>query len=164
MTTSTTLTTAQTATVKAFILADATLGPKTSGPGTDYGFIADSMSSIAAPAFIVWKSNVSIGAVGDNFVGTELAGLTAANQTRLQTIAQFSPNGIDPSLADRRAFFDDIFSSAAATRAKLLALWKRSATRIEKVLATGTGSDAAPATMVYEGGVSINTVADMFRV
>jgi hypothetical protein len=166
MTTSTTLTTAQTATVKAFIIADATLGPKTSGPGTDYGFIADSMSSLAAPAFIVWKSNVSIGAIGDNFVGTELAGLTSANQARLQTIAQFSLNGIDPSLADRRAFFDDIFSGAGgtATRAKLLALWKRSATRVEKVLATGTGSDAAPATMVYEGGISINTIADMFRV
>ena len=111
-------------------------------------------------AFIVWRTNVTITMVGDNFVGSELSGLTTANQTRLQTIAQFSPSGINPSLEDRRFFFDDVFSGAggAATRAKLLILWKRLARNIEKVFATGTGLDASPATMVFEGTITSQDV------
>ena len=109
----------------------------------------------ASPTFTVWKTNVDIGAVGDNIVATELAGLSSLNATRLQTIGLYSPNGVNPSLPDRRAFFDDVFSGAGgiATRAKLLILWKRLATRAEKLFATGTGTDAVPAVMTFEGDV-----------
>lgn len=102
----------------------------------------------ASPAFTVWKKSVPITDVGDNIVGTELAGLSTLNNTRLQTVVILSANGVNPSLSDRRAFFDDIFSGAggAATRAKLLILWKRLSTRIQKLFSTGTGSDASPAT------------------
>jgi hypothetical protein len=112
------------------------------------------------PTFIVWKSNVPITQVGDKFNGTELGGLTSANQTRLQTIAQFSSGGVNPSLADRRAFFDDIFSGAggATTRANLLALWKRAAKRGEAIFATGTGSDVSPGTLVFEGNITSDDV------
>lgn len=149
------LTTAQQSTLKAAVIADATLNAQ---PHTADGAfaIADALNLQASPVFTVWKTNVPITTVGDNFVGTELAGLSSLNQTRLQTIAQFSLNGINPSLADRRAFFDDVFSGAggALTRAKLLTLWKRTATRVEKILSTGTGTDVAPATMGYEGTVN----------
>lgn len=109
----------------------------------------------ASPNFTVWKTNVAIRHVGDNLVGTELAGLSSLNHTRLQTIVIMSAEGVNPSLADRRAFFDDIFSGAGGTqtRAKLLALWKRFATRAEKLFATGTGTDESPATMTFEGEV-----------
>jgi hypothetical protein len=122
--------------------------------------IAAAYNLNASPSFTVWKTSVPIGAVGDNFNGTELAGLTTGNQSRLQTIAQFSPMGINPSLSDRRAFFDDVFSGAggATTRGKLLILWKRLATRGEKLFATGTGSDAVPATLVVEGLIHANDV------
>lgn len=118
--------------------------------------IATLYNQPASPAFTVWKTNVSVTQIGDAFSGTELAGLTTGNQTRLQTIAQFSAGGVNPSKADRRQFFDDVFSGAggATTRANLLALWKRPATRIEKLLAAGTGSDASPATMGSEGSIS----------
>lgn len=110
----------------------------------------------ASPAFTVWKSNVSINAVGKAFNGSELAGLTSANQTRLQTIALYLQDGVNPSIASNRAFFDDVFSGAsgANTRAALLALWKRAATRLEKLFATGTGSDASPGLLVVEGSIS----------
>ncbi len=39
-------------------------------------------------------------------------------------------------------------------------MWKRTATRGEKVFATGTGSDASPATLNYEGAISYNDVKD----
>jgi hypothetical protein len=110
----------------------------------------------AAPDFVVWKTNVAIGAVGDAINATELAGLTSLNTTRLQAIAQYAPGGINPSLPDRRQGFNDIFSGAGGvnTRANLLALWKRPATRVEKLLAAGTGSDASPATLAFEGPLS----------
>ena len=60
------------------------------------------------------------------------------------------------ALADVRQMFNDIWSGAggANTRTSLLALWKRSALLGEKIFATGTGSDASPATLTYEGNLS----------
>lgn len=153
------LTPAQLATLKANILADPALAAQ---PMTADGAfaIAAAYNLLAAPAFTVWKTTVSITQIGDKFNGTELAGLSSLNQSRLQTIAQYSPTGVNPSLADRRAFFDDIFSGAggAITRANLLALWKRLATRAEKLYATGAGSDAAPATLTVEGALSFHDI------
>src|SRR4051812_1275614 len=120
--------------LKAAILADPLLAalPQTDGTAQT---IAAAFNQLAAPVFIVWKTLVSVTQIGDNIVATELAGLTTLNATRLQTIALFSTVGVNPSSADRRAFFDDVFSGAGGvlTRAKLLALWKRSATRGEKL-------------------------------
>jgi hypothetical protein len=154
------LTPAQLVILKADILADSTLSSK---PMNDDGHqaIADAYKALASPAFTVWKTSVPITQVGDKFNGAELAGLTTGNQGRLQTIAMYSAAGVNPSLADRRAFFDDVFSGAggATTRANLLALWKRLALRGEKLFATGTGSDASPATLVVEGAISRQDVA-----
>lgn len=147
------------ATLKTAIASDATLNALPNNADGNAA-IASAFNAAAAPAFTVWKTKVTVTQVGDNIVGTELAGLTTLNLTRLQTIVQMSDAGVNPSLSDRRAFFDDVFSGAGgvATRAKLLALWKRFATRGEKLFATGTGSDAAPATLVIEGNL---TTADI---
>jgi hypothetical protein len=37
-------------------------------------------------------------------------------------------------------------------------LWKRLASRVEQLFATGTGSDAVPATLGFEGPISVNDV------
>jgi hypothetical protein len=157
------LTPAQKATLKASILADGTLAAAVAAG--DDSTVAAAYNAAAAPAFVVWKSNVSIGAVGDAINATELAGLTTLNTTRLQTIAQYAPTGFNFSLADRRQAFNDIFSGAGGTvtRPALLALWKRNATRAEKALATGTGSDATPATLTSEGNLSPNEVSTILR-
>ena len=148
------LTTAQYQTLKAAIVADPTLSAQPLNSDGAFA-IAAALNAVASPAFTVWRTNVSIGDVGKNFNGAELAGLTTGNQSRLQTIAQYAAAGINPSLADQRAFFDDVFSGAGGTitRGKLLILWKRLATRFEKLYATGTGSDASPATLVIEGSL-----------
>lgn len=108
------------------------------------------------PAFIVWKTSVPLTTVGNAFNATELAGLTSLNTQRLQNLAAWLETGVNPSLAPVRQFFDDIFSGAggANTRAALLALWKRTATRAERLYATGTGSDATPGSLVFEGTLS----------
>jgi hypothetical protein len=149
------LTPAQLQTLKAAIIADPALSSQPMD-GDGNGFIADAMNSIANPAYTVWKSIVSILATGQAFNGAEWAGMTSANHTRLQTVAQFLSNGYDASKADLRAMFNDIWSGAggAVTRGNLLALWKRLATRAEALYATGTGSDGSPAILTFEGRIT----------
>jgi len=154
------MTPAQLATLKTNIAADGTLNakPMNSDGASD---IKDAYNLPASPSFTVWKTNVPIRDVGDNILATAVGSLTTLNNTRLQTIVALSADGINASLSDRRAFFDDIFSGTgadASTRAKLLILWKRLATRAEKLYATGTGSDASPATLVFEGIVTVSDV------
>lgn len=151
--------TALLAQLKAAIVADPALN---SQPQTPDGAqtIADAMNINASPAFTVWKTTVQMVDIGKKINGAELGGLTTANHTRLQTVIQISGGSINPSLVDQRAFFDDVFSGAggATTRSNLLALWKRLARRVEKIYATGTGSDASPATLVFEGTISYTDV------
>ena len=144
----------QLTTLKAAILADPVL--VTFVNSGQYAPIAASMNANASPSWTVWKSSVPMVEIGKKINGAELGGLTTANHTRLQTIIQISGGFINPSLADQRAFFDDVFSGAGGTntRANLLVLWKRLATRAEKLFSTGTGSDAVPATLVFEGSLS----------
>jgi len=153
------LTTAQLQTLKTAINGNPTWAayPQTSDGYTD---LAAALNKAAAPAFIVWRSSVSIRETGQAFNGTEWAGMTTANHTRLQTVAQYLADGYNASLADVRAMFNDIWSGAggANTRTALLALWKRGATEAEKILASGTGSDATPATLGYEGAISYQDV------
>lgn len=153
------LTPQQLTTLKNSIAADPVLNAKPNN--SDGAFdIAAAYNLPASPSFTVWKTKVVVAEIGDKFNGAELAGLTTANQSRLQTIAVYSAQGLNPSLPDRRAAFDDIFSGAggALTRANLLALWKRLATRGERLYATGTGSDASPGTLVFEGQITIDDV------
>lgn len=154
-----TLTAEQETTIKADIIAQGDLNVFPNNTDGAYS-IAQLYNAQATPTFTVWKTNVSINEVGKKFVGTELAGLTTGNQTRLQTLAAYLASGVNPSLIDNRNFFDDVFSGAGGTntRASLLALWKRTATRLEKLLTTGTGSDAVPATLGFEGQVSYQDI------
>lgn len=148
------LTSQQLATLKADILADPTLSAHAAEKS--YGLITAAYNSPASPAWTVWRTLVTITETGRQFVGSEWAGMTSANHTRLQTVAQWLAAGYDASKSDIRAMFDDIWSGAggANTRTRLLALWKRTATRAEKLLSTGTGSDALPATLGFEGNIS----------
>lgn len=150
-----TLTPAQQSTLKTYIENDVTLNafPNTSDGAAG---IAAELNKLATPDFTVWKTSVPLQDVGNNFDGSELSSLTTAESNRLQVFALYAQAGINPADADVRFLFDDVFSGAggATTRANLLILWKRLALTIEKVLSTGTGSDADPADLVYEGTIS----------
>jgi hypothetical protein len=115
--------------------------------------------------FIAWKTSVSIIDTGLAFNGAEWAGMTSANHTRLQTVAQYLAT-YNAGKADVRAMFNDIWSGAggATTRANLLALWKRPATRGERLFCTGTGSDAVPGILTREGNLSAQNISDALRI
>src|SRR4249920_3877666 len=136
------LTPAQLQTLHNDILADPILNafPNNSDGNTE---IANRYMLNASPNFTVWKSNVPTRDIATCFNGTELAGLTANNHTRLATIAAWFSNGMDPSKPDMRQMLDDIFSGTggANTRSRLLVMYKRLAMRVEKLYATGLGTD-----------------------
>lgn len=165
------LTTQQYATLKADILANAGTIPAgqpwtgsfagiavSAVPNSTDGnaAVAGYYNQAASPSWTTWRKNVTIQEVGDNLNGTDLSGLSSLNHTRLQTVVQLSQAGINASLADRRQFFDDIFggSGGATTRAQLLVLWKRLASRAQKLFSTGPGTDTSPATTASNVGDS----------
>jgi hypothetical protein len=152
------LTNQQLTTLKAYIDSVPEWAALPNNSDTAY-FIAQELNKPAAPAFIVWKTNVPRNEVGKAFVASALAAITAGNNDKLANFAAWNES-VNPSRADQRQFFDDVFSVAAGatTRAALLALWKRSANSVEKLFATGAGSDASPATMTFEGSVSYQQV------
>ena len=154
--------TAALAALKADILADAVLAAKPMNEDGAFA-IAAAYNLQASPSFTVWKSLVPLNQVGMAFDFAAVAGLTTADSTRIQVMFQISPQGINAYLADRRAAFDTIFSgvSGNSTRTALAALWRRLATRAEKLFANtagGNGADATPATLVQEGALSLADV------
>lgn len=154
------LTPAQNLAIKNAINADPVLSLiPASDPDGAYT-IADALNLFITD-FMVWRTNVSLTEVGNNFNAIELGGLTTANTNRLLVIAAYQGDGVNASKDTNRKFFDDIFSGTggALTRAALLALWKRQARRIEKILATGTGTDASPAIMGWEGIITPSQIA-----
>jgi hypothetical protein len=129
----------------------------------DYPSIAAFYNTLSTPDFWVYRTSLTRAEmtqgtsqdgttftyVGNGFI-TRSAGEQAAWNDML------AGGSVNPSLPATRQAFADIFSgtgNAALNRTHLTALARRKATRIEKLLATGTGSPAAPATMGFEGQV-----------
>lgn len=141
------LTTAQKATLKTYIDNDAGLTAlRTAG---NFGGIAAALNAPAAPVFVLWKTSVSSEIIGNAWVGTDIDAMSALNMQRLQLLLASSPAGVfDMTRADRRAGFENPFGTNVnnASRVAMRAAWKRNATVLEKLFATGTGSDASPAT------------------
>ena len=146
------LTPAQSTTLKNAIAAETDAGFVAARTAGNENAMAAFYNAAASPTFIVWKPRVTVTETGVVFNGTEWAGMSSLNHTRLQTMAQYLPI-YNPALPDIRAMFNDIWSGAGGTltRPAMLALWKRSALRIEKLFATGTGTDALPGVVVFEG-------------
>ncbi len=132
----------------------------------------------ASPSFWVWLNNSSLAAVGMAIKMSDVGGLTTANSTRLQVSFQIRPNGFTPSNQDDRSLFGGLFSvsGAASTRAALLAIWQRLATRFEKLYTTGTGTQVtgdlnsdgsvtvgSPGALVIDGSVTPLAGSDVLK-
>ena len=113
--------------------------------------------------FVVYKSSVPMADVGKVINYDAVGALTTANTSRIQTFQQLNQMSFRPS-ADVRSFWDATFSGALngqgqATRDALTALWKRFATRCEKLYSTGAGTDASPGALVFEGSINGSTIS-----
>lgn len=151
------LTTAQLQALKADILLDGALASLPNN--SDAAFtIAAAYNQLASPNFTVWRTDVPVKDAKKATVWTEYIGRSQGERDAYQFMLS---NGIlDASDTNIRQGITDIFSgpTGANTRAALTAIAKRFATRAEKLFATGTGSDAAPAVMSFEGTLSFQDV------
>ena len=114
-----------------------------------------------ASTFVVWRTNVTRDETGNAWLGTDVDGLSALNMQRLQLMLATSTSGIfDMGRADRRAGFENPFGTNVNNRSRVAmrAVWKRTVNRIERLFATGTGSDANPGVLGFQGTVSADEI------
>lgn len=129
-------------------------------------FIASVYETTFSPDFWVWRTSITkadiLQATGPegttfNWVGNGFITRSVGEQTAWHEL--FDGGSCNPSLANVRQAFSDIFSgsgNAAANRTHLLAVGRRKANRFEKLFATGVGSTASPATLgIGLGGVTL---------
>lgn len=164
------LTAAQKATIKADILADGTLNAQPNNSDGAFA-IAAAYNLAAAVDFWVWRTAVDkkeftnqTSQDGTNFtwVGNGFITRSAGEQTAWAELFN-STHQVNASLPNVRQAFSDIFSgtgNAAANRTHMMSIARRKATRIEKLLATGTGSTASPGVMGFEGDISYQDVGE----
>lgn len=133
--------------------------------GDDIG-LAEFYNTPVTPSFVVWKTIVtqeeyqseqSPSSTYFNWSGT--GGYIARSQgERDAWRVMFVSGSVNPSKPNVITAFNDIFSGTGAgavnNRSHLLAMSKRNANLIEKLLAVGTGTDASPATITFEGNLS----------
>ena len=145
------LTAQQNQTLKALALADGTAQDYVNNPSVEKDKLLAAWLNEAS-TFIVWRTNVTVEVANNVMVWTEIDTLTAGRARIWEWMSKMSK--LDASKANIRQGLNDAFSSATATKAALLGIAKRAATRAEGALATGTGTDATPGTMVFEGTIS----------
>jgi hypothetical protein len=163
------LTSAQKTTLKAFIAADPVLSAIPNTPDGAFE-IADRLALDASPDFWVYKTTLN----EHDITGKASVDATTWSWSAYIPRSQGERDGwarmfndtrsINPSLANVRQGLADIFSGTAnnapAQRTHLQAMSRRKASVVEKLFATGTGSTASPATMVFEGRLTYADVQE----
>lgn len=141
----------------------------------DDALIANAFNLFATPDFWVWRTRVtkdelvtSVSVDGTTFSWTGTGFITRSQGERDAWRELFSAEGtVNPSLANVRTAFTDIFSGgtapAPANRTHLATVARRRATRLERLFATGTGSTASPGLLVIEGVLTGLDVAHALR-
>lgn len=124
--------------------------------------IAIALNAVAAPDFWVFRSSIT----EEEIVGKPSPDATQFSWSAFIQRSQGERDGwmrlfrsgtVNPSFTNVQSAVTDIFSGAggANQRTHIKACFRRKASRLEKLLATGTGSTASPAAMGFEGTVSL---------
>lgn len=157
------LTLAQKQIIKADLDADVTLSAFPNTPDGNFE-IAKAYNLASNPAFIVWKTSVQPEEYRMGLVWTEIDGLTTGKARIWDWITASMTAPFNAADSNIRQGIADAFAANTTTRANLLATAKRTATRAEKLLATGTGSDGSPGTLVFEGKLTHDDIAEVRAV
>lgn len=123
-------------------------------------FISQTINASATPAFIVWRTELPVEEIMRN--GMDWARVDNLSVGKARIWDWMSRLGtINPSKPNIRAGIDATWVGTAldlAVREAVYVHCKRPATLGENILATGTGTDASPATMGYEGDISYTDI------
>ncbi len=117
--------------------------------------VTDLLNLAAAPAFIVWRTEVGDAEIMQNgFDWTRVDNLSVGKARVWEWLFRFG--SINAGKANVRAGIDQVWQGTAAdlaVRAAVYAHCKRAATRLEKLFATGTGTTNDPGVLVVEGAI-----------
>lgn len=145
------LTPEQLTALKADILADPVLAAQ---PMTADGAWAIAEAYKAETPFIVWRTSVPVSEIVNNgFIWTAVDALSAG-KARIWDWMRESGE-INPSKPNVRKGLQDAFGDTQPNIAPHL---RRAANRVEALFATGTGTDATPGKMSFEGVLSYRDV------
>jgi len=116
-------------------------------------FIADELNKEAANNYVVWKTAVPVDEIMRNGLDwTRVDNLTVGKARIWDWMTQL--NTLNPSKVNIRAGIDATWVGTAAdlaVRAVVYTHCKRKASVVEKLFATGLGTDVSPSVMGYEG-------------
>lgn len=147
--------------IKAEIDADPVLAAYPNTPDGAFA-IAAALNLPASPEFIVWRTSVSQDEIMQNgFAWVEVDSLSAGKARIWEWMFDNSNAAINPSKVNVRDGIIEVWKGTAAklaVQAAVLSHCKRAASRLEKILATGTGTTESPATMGYEGDINYQAV------
>lgn len=152
------LTDAQLASFKTALLAetDPTLAALRDSGST--GLVAEWYNAATDPAFVVWRTRVSQDEIMQNgFDWVQVDNLTVGKARIWEWLFDNEQNVMNPAKPNVRAGIDEAWKGTAAMLAVRAAIYvhcKRAASRVEKLFATGAGTDASPATMGFEGQIT----------
>lgn len=152
------LTTQQLATLKADILADPAFASIPNSPDGSYEIAAAYNATVAE--YIVWKTSVNPDEVMRNGMDwTRVDNLTVGKARIWEWLTRLGT--FNPSKTNIRSGIDATWVGTAAdlaVRAMVYTHCKRSATRAEKLFASGSGTDASPSVMAFEGTLTYQDV------
>lgn len=121
--------------------------------------IAQVYNQPATPDFWVWKTNVTAQEWKTAMIGGGGANqLDALTQSKRDSLLWAVSTDLDPSIAAVRSAIDDFCGSQNNLKGALAAAQKRTATKAEKLFATGTGQQNNPATLSFEGALTYQHV------
>jgi hypothetical protein len=151
------LSTAQRQALAADIAANPTLAAlKASG---NLGGLVAHYGAPASPAYIVWRMQVSQDEIMQNgFNWTRVDNLSVGKARVWEWLFNNESRAINPSKANVRAGIDAVWVGTQQdldVRAAVYTHCKRSATRFEKLFATGTGTDAVPANLGFDASGTV---------
>lgn len=128
-------------------------------PNTNDGAfeIAQLLNIDSNPAFVVWRRNYNPSQIREAITSaaTQLDNLTASKR---QSLLWWAEGTYDMGKVATRAAVTDFTNGFATLQNALLDGGKRTVLRIEAVLATGTGTQADPGKLVWEGPISYQDV------
>ena len=147
------MTPAQQATLKAAILADATLNAYPNTPDGSYEMCLYKLNVDFSPTFTVWQDQLTPERFDAGLIvgATQIDGLTPGKRDELFMIGARTR---DCNQVAVRNAIDDATGSASTLKAAMVAVTKRNALYGEKIFATGTGTVVSPATLVVYGNLN----------
>lgn len=159
------MTPAQLQTLKAAILAETTPAFVSLRQANDEQGMADWYNVVGT--FVAWLSSVTRDAVTvEGFDWTQVDNLTTGQARIWDLLFDTQSRAINAGEAGKRAAISECWKGTAAKVAVatfVLSRCKRFATRGERVFAAGTGSDASPGVLTFEGSLTAQDISDALR-